>query len=77
VLILSVAVVGMGSGVTLPLTALTLTQAGYGTDVVGLLTAAQAGGGLLVVPLASWIAAALAVARRLSAPCSWRPPRLH
>ncbi|MEW6342770.1 MAG: MFS transporter [Paraburkholderia sp.] len=56
-LILSVAVVGLGSGATLPLTALALTQAGYGTDVVGLLTAAQAGGGLLVVPLAGWIAA--------------------
>jgi MFS family permease len=36
-LILSVAVVGLGSGATLPLTALALTQAGYGTDVVGLL----------------------------------------
>ncbi|WP_434108636.1 MFS transporter [Paraburkholderia caffeinilytica] len=56
-LILSVAVVGLGSGATLPLTALALTQAGYGTDVVGLLTAAQAGGGLIVVPLAGWIAA--------------------
>jgi MFS family permease len=56
-LILSVAVVGLGSGATLPLTALALTQAGYGTDVVGLLTAAQAGGGLIVVPLAGWVAA--------------------
>ncbi|MEM5386532.1 MFS transporter [Paraburkholderia phymatum] len=56
-LILSVAVVGLGSGATLPLTALALTQAGYGTDVVGLLTAAQAGGGLLVVPIAGRIAA--------------------
>jgi MFS family permease len=55
-LILSVAVVGLGSGATLPLTALALTQAGYGTDVVGLLSAAQAGGGLVVVPLAGWIA---------------------
>ncbi|MDE1183428.1 MFS transporter [Paraburkholderia sp.] len=55
-LILSVAVVGLGSGATLPLTALALTQAGHGTDVVGLLTAAQAGGGLVIVPLASWIA---------------------
>lgn len=55
-LILSVAVVGLGSGATLPLTALALTQAGYGTDVVGLLTAAQAGGGLIVVPLTGWIA---------------------
>lgn len=56
-LILSVAVVGLGSGATLPLTALALTQAGYGTDVVGLLTAAQAGGGLIVVPVAGWVAA--------------------
>ncbi|WGS50537.1 MFS transporter [Paraburkholderia sp. D15] len=56
-LILSVAVVGLGSGATLPLTALALTQAGYGTDVVGLLTAAQAGGGLFVVPFAGWVAA--------------------
>ena len=55
-LILSVAVVGLGTGATLPLTALALTQAGYGTDVVGLMTAAQAGGGLLIVPLASRIA---------------------
>ncbi|CAM2191743.1 MFS-type transporter YcaD [Paraburkholderia kururiensis] len=54
-LILSVAVVGLGSGATLPLTALALTDAGYGTDVVGLLTAAQAGGGLLVVPVTAWI----------------------
>ncbi|CAB3766556.1 MFS transporter [Paraburkholderia humisilvae] len=56
-LILSVAVVGLGTGATLPLTALALTDAGYGTDVVGLLTAAQAAGGLLVVPLTSRIAA--------------------
>ncbi|MFM0335402.1 MFS transporter [Paraburkholderia fungorum] len=56
-LILSVAVVGLGSGATLPLTAIALTHAGYDTDVVGLLTAAQAGGGLVTVPLAGWIAA--------------------
>ncbi|SAL16566.1 major facilitator transporter [Caballeronia terrestris] len=55
-LILSVAVVGLGLGATLPLTALALTQAGYGTDVVGLMTAMQAGGGLAVVPLASRVA---------------------
>jgi MFS family permease len=54
-LILSVAVVGLGSGATFPLTALALTQAGHGADIVGLLTAAQAGGGLLVVPLAGRI----------------------
>jgi MFS family permease len=50
-LILSVAVVGLGLGATLPLTALALTNAGYGTDVVGLMTAMQAGGGLMVIPL--------------------------
>jgi MFS family permease len=54
-LILSVAVVGLGSGATLPLTALALTDAGYGTAIVGLLTAAQALGGLAVVPLTAWI----------------------
>lgn len=54
-LILSVAVVGLGLGATLPLTALTLTQAGYGADVVGLMTAMQAGGGLMVIPLVSLI----------------------
>ncbi|MCG5075661.1 MFS transporter [Paraburkholderia tagetis] len=54
-LILSVAVVGLGSGATLPLTALALTDAGYGTAIVGLLTAAQAFGGLLVVPATAWI----------------------
>ena len=50
-LILSVAVVGLGSGATLPLTALALTQMGYGSAIVGLLTAAQALGGLAVVPV--------------------------
>ncbi|QGZ60734.1 MFS transporter [Paraburkholderia acidisoli] len=56
-LILSVAVVGLGSGATLPLTALALTDAGYGSAIVGLLTAAQALGGLAVVPLTAWFAA--------------------
>ncbi|SAK82667.1 MFS transporter [Caballeronia ptereochthonis] len=55
-LILSVAVVGLGLGATLPLTALALTQAGYGTDIVGLMTAVQAGGGLVVAPFASRLA---------------------
>jgi MFS family permease len=55
-LILSVAVVGLGLGATLPLTALALTQAGYGTDIVGLMTAMQAGGGLAVAPFASRVA---------------------
>ncbi|WP_250476368.1 MFS transporter [Caballeronia sp. INML1] len=56
-LILSVAVVGLGLGATLPLTALALTQAGYGTGIVGLMTAMQAGGGLAVAPFASRVAA--------------------
>jgi MFS family permease len=56
-LILSVAVVGLGLGATLPLTALALTLAGHGTDIVGLMTAMQAGGGLAVAPFASRIAA--------------------
>jgi hypothetical protein len=55
-LILSVAVVGLGLGATLPLTALALTQAGHGTDVVGIMTAMQAGGGLAIAPFASRVA---------------------
>jgi MFS family permease len=55
-LILSVAVVGLGLGATIPLTALALTQAGFGTDIVGLMTAMQAGGGLAVAPFASRVA---------------------
>ncbi|EGD06434.1 major facilitator transporter [Burkholderia sp. TJI49] len=60
-LILSVAVVGLGTGATLPLTALALTEAGHGTNVVGMLTAAQAGGGLAIVPFVT------ALARRIGA----------
>ncbi len=48
--------VGLGLGATLPLTALALTQAGYGSDVVGIMTAMQAGGGVVVAPFASRIA---------------------
>jgi MFS family permease len=55
-LILSVAVVGLGLGATLPLTALALTQAGHGSDIVGIMTAMQAGGGLAIAPFASRIA---------------------
>jgi MFS family permease len=55
-LILSVAVVGLGLGATLPLTALALTQAGQGSDIVGIMTAMQAGGGLAIAPFASRIA---------------------
>jgi MFS family permease len=54
-LILSVAVVGIGYGATLPLTALALAEAGHGSAVIGLLTAAQAFGGLAVAPLAGWV----------------------
>ncbi|KDB09119.1 major facilitator superfamily MFS_1 [Burkholderia sp. lig30] len=60
-LILSVAVVGLGTGATLPLTALALTEAGHGTNVVGMMTAAQAGGGLAIVPFVT------ALARRFGA----------
>lgn len=60
-LILSVAVVGLGTGATLPLTALALTEAGHGTRIVGILTAAQAGGGLAVVPFVT------AITKRLGA----------
>lgn len=56
-LILSVAVVGLGLGATLPLTALALTQSGHGSGVVGLMTAMQAGGGLLVAPFAGRVTA--------------------
>lgn len=55
-LILSVAVVGLGTGATLPLTALALTEAGHGTNVVGMLTAAQALGGLAIVPFVTALA---------------------
>lgn len=55
-LILSVAVVGVGYGATLPLTALALAEAGYGTAIIGLLTAAQALGGLAVAPFSAWVA---------------------
>lgn len=64
-LLASVAVVGLGTGATLPLTALALTQAGYGSHVVGMLTAAQAGGGIAIVPFASRIAARLGARRTI------------
>ncbi|UDG83256.1 MFS transporter [Candidatus Vallotia lariciata] len=49
-LIISVAIVGLGIGATFPLTSIALMQAGYGSHVIGILTAAQAGGGLVIVP---------------------------
>lgn len=56
-LTVSVAVVGLGLGATLPLTALTLDQRGLGNHIVGLMTALGAFGILAVVPLvARWVA---------------------
>ncbi|WP_025917294.1 MFS transporter [Herminiimonas sp. CN] len=56
-LTVSVAVVGLGLGATLPLTALTLDQRGLGNHVVGLMTALGAIGILAVVPfVARWVA---------------------
>ncbi|UDG82455.1 MFS transporter [Candidatus Vallotia cooleyia] len=54
-LIAIVAVLGLGIGATLPLTALALMQAGYGSHVVGMLTGAQAIGGIAIVPFAARI----------------------
>lgn len=56
-LTVSVAVVGLGLGATLPLTALTLDQRGLGNHIVGLMTALGAIGILAVVPfVARWVA---------------------
>lgn len=49
-LTVSVAVVGLALGATQPLTALILDQRGFGTDVVGLMTAISALGILAAVP---------------------------
>ena len=55
-LTVSVAVVGLGLGATLPLTALTLDQRGLGNHIVGLMTALGAVGILAVVPfVARWV----------------------
>ena len=43
----SVAVLGVGVGSTLPLTALVLTARGLGPEVVGWMTAATAAGGVI------------------------------
>ncbi|WP_179401981.1 MFS transporter [Burkholderia guangdongensis] len=67
-LVLSIAVVGLGTGATLPLTALALTDAGHGTDVVGLLTAAQAFGGIATAPFVTGIARRCG-ARRVNVGC--------
>lgn len=64
-LIASVAVVGLGIGATLPLTALALMQAGYGSHVIGMLTAAQAGGGIAIVPFAARITSRIGARRAI------------
>lgn len=43
----SIAIVGVGLGCTLPLTAMTLTERGFGTDIVGFMIAAAALGGIV------------------------------
>lgn len=56
-LTVSVAVVGLGLGATLPLTALALDQRGLGNHIVGLMTALGALGILAVVPFVTrWVA---------------------
>jgi len=56
-LVVSIGVVGLGLGATMPLTALTLDQRGVGTDVIGLITAISAIGILAAAPFVSgWVA---------------------
>lgn len=56
-LVISIGVVGLGLGATIPLTALTLDERGAGTDVIGLITAVSAAGILLASPFVSgWVA---------------------
>ncbi|MET3134269.1 MFS family permease [Oxalobacteraceae bacterium GrIS 1.11] len=56
-LVISIGVVGLGLGATMPLTALTLDQRGVGTDVIGLITAISALGILAASPFVSgWVA---------------------
>ncbi|MES2263823.1 MAG: MFS transporter [Pseudomonadota bacterium] len=56
-LIISIGVVGLGLGATIPLTALTLDQRGVGAGVIGLVTAAGALGILVSAPFVSgWTA---------------------
>ena len=55
-LVVSIAVVGLGLGATMPLTALTLDQRGVGTDVIGMITAVSALGILAASPFVSrWV----------------------
>ena len=56
-LVVSIGVVGLGLGASMPLTALTLDQRGVGTDVIGLITAVSALGILAASPFVSgWVA---------------------
>ncbi|MES2740668.1 MAG: MFS transporter [Pseudomonadota bacterium] len=56
-LVISIGVVGLGLGATIPLTALTLDRRGVGTDVIGLITALGALGILAAAPfVAGWVA---------------------
>ena len=55
-LVVSIGVVGLGLGATMPLTALTLDQRGVGTDVIGMITAVSALGILAASPFVSrWV----------------------
>lgn len=51
----SVALLGLGLGGTMPLTALTLASNGYGADVVGWMTAAMALGGVIGTFASPWV----------------------
>ena len=56
-LVVSIGVVGLGLGATMPLTALTLDRRGVGTDVIGMITAVSAVGILAASPFVSgWVA---------------------
>ncbi len=55
-LVVSIGVVGLGLGATMPLTALTLDRRGVGTDVIGMITAFSALGILAASPFVSrWV----------------------
>ncbi|NRR29173.1 MFS transporter [Oxalobacteraceae bacterium] len=55
-LAISIGVVGLGLGATMPLTALVLDRRGIGTDVIGLVTATSALGILAAAPFVSrWV----------------------
>ncbi len=55
-LVVSIGVVGLGLGATIPLTALVLDRRGIGTDVIGLITAASALGILATAPFVTrWV----------------------